>query len=193
MRSNPIQWSLPDLPPAPTVSNGRFTPHECALGDAEGVALLHDPKIDGGSERASLVAAAVDALYSGQMKRTVPVKMRTLDRVAEDHKISRIDYLKIDAEGFDLHVLRGAQQLIADSRIGVVQFEFNTMNVFSRTFMHDFLTILPRHRMHRIVQDGLVALGDYNPVTWELFGYQNIVALPYTSGNDRSPAEIQRA
>ena len=52
------------------------------------------------------------------------------------------------------------------------------MNIFSRTFMRDFYQILPRHRMFRIVQDGLVPLGPYKPVTCEMFGIQNIVAVP---------------
>jgi FkbM family methyltransferase len=159
-------------------SANRFTAHAFALGDAEGEAMLHDPKASGGSECASLVGDAVDELYSNEVKLTVPVKVKTLDSVARTNSLLRIDYLKIDAEGYDLMVLKGASSLIAADKLGVVQFEFNKMNVFSRTFMHDFYQLLPRHKLHRIVQDGLVPLGKYDPMTCEFFGYQNIVAIP---------------
>ncbi|MGE3622412.1 MAG: FkbM family methyltransferase [Bdellovibrionales bacterium] len=156
----------------------RFTAHNFALGEREGEAMLHDPKSEGGSECASLVAEAVDTLYGEHKKQVVPVRIETLDSVALAHGLKRIDYLKIDAEGYDLMVLRGAQSLIRENRLGIVQFEFNKMNVFSRTFMHDFHQILPNHNLHRIVQDGLIPLGKYNPLSWEIFGYQNIVGLP---------------
>ena len=74
-------------------------------------------------------------------------------------------------------VLKGAKALLASESIEIIQFEFNKMNVFSRTFMHDFFVLLPKFRFFRMVQDGLVALGEYNPGSWELFGYQNIVCF----------------
>ena len=77
-------------------------------------------------------------------------------------------------------VLRGASELIKEGRLGIVQFEFNTMNVFSRSFMRDFYQILPGYRFYRIVRDGLIAMGGYNPLMMELFGHQNIVAIPET-------------
>jgi len=36
-----------------------------------------------------------------------------------------IDILKIDAEGFDLHVLKGAASTLRERRVGIVQFEYN--------------------------------------------------------------------
>lgn len=40
-------------------------------------------------------------------------------------QLEYIDFLKIDAEGYDLHVLRGASKLLAQQKIGVIQFEYN--------------------------------------------------------------------
>ncbi len=161
-----------------TTAAGRFTVHQCALGDQEGEALLHDPEVGGGSQGASLVGQAVDELYRDWPKRTASVQVKTLDAVAKELESERIDYLKIDAEGYDLMILRGASALIKEGRLGIVQFEFNTMNVFNRTFMRDFYQILPGYRFYRIVRDGLIAMGDYNPLMVELFGHQNIVAIP---------------
>lgn len=160
-----------------TTAAGRFTVHACALGDEEGQSILHDPET-AGSQGASLVGQAVDELYRDWPKQTVSVQVKTLDAVTKTLRSPRIDYIKIDTEGYDLMVLRGASGLIKAGRLGIVQFEFNTMNVFSRSFMRDFYQILPGYRFYRIVRDGLIAMGDYNPLMAELFGHQNIVAIP---------------
>jgi FkbM family methyltransferase len=49
----------------------------------------------------------------------------TIDAALEDHAIERVDFLKTDAEGYDLHVLRGAGRALAENRVQVVQFEYN--------------------------------------------------------------------
>jgi FkbM family methyltransferase len=161
-------------------TKGHFTIHQFALGDKEGEATLHDPnEAGGGSGCASLIGDVMHELYDNAPHQKVSVQVKRLDHTAETLQLPRIDYLKIDAEGYDLMVLRGASRLIEENRLGVVQFEFNTMNVFSRSFMYDFYKALPQHRLYRIVQDGLILLGErYNPLTWELFGFQNIVAVP---------------
>lgn len=161
---------------------GRFTVHQFALGDQEGESVLHDPEV-GGSQGASLIGQAVEELYRDWPKQKLTVQVKTLDAVAKTLKSPRIDYIKIDAEGYDLMVLRGASELIREGRLGIVQFEFNTMNVFSRSFMRDFYQILSGYRFYRIVRDGLVAMGDYNPLMVELFGHQNVVAIPEAQVN----------
>jgi FkbM family methyltransferase len=161
-------------------AEGCFATHPFALGDKDGEAMLHDSKPGGGSECASLIGDVKDESYAQEKQQKISVEVKRLDRVAEDVGCTRIDFLKIDAEGYDLMVLRGASHSIASDRIGIVQFEFGPSNVFSRTFMRDFYHQLPNHSMHRIVQDGLVRLGDYHPLRCELFGLQNIVAVPKT-------------
>src|SRR3954468_16629026 len=47
-----------------------------------------------------------------------------LDPEATRLGLDHIDLLKIDAEGYDLHVLRGAQRLLKEQRIDVIQFEY---------------------------------------------------------------------
>jgi FkbM family methyltransferase len=51
------------------------------------------------------------------------VAMTTLDKYCSRHKIPRIDFLKIDTEGFDLEVLRGATSLISQGLISFIQCE----------------------------------------------------------------------
>lgn len=48
------------------------------------------------------------------------VTVLTLDAFCEQESIERIDFLKVDTEGFDLEVVRGASKLLAEGRICVV-------------------------------------------------------------------------
>ncbi len=51
------------------------------------------------------------------------VKITTLDAFCEQHKVDQIDFLKIDAEGFDLNVLMGSSNCLAENRIGLIEVE----------------------------------------------------------------------
>jgi FkbM family methyltransferase len=51
------------------------------------------------------------------------VAMTTLDNYCTSNRIPRIDFLKIDTEGFDLEVLRGAASLIGQGLILFIQCE----------------------------------------------------------------------
>jgi len=54
------------------------------------------------------------------------VEMVSLDDEMENRGEPTIDALKIDAEGCDLEVLRGASALIAEQAIRFIQFEYNS-------------------------------------------------------------------
>jgi FkbM family methyltransferase len=53
---------------------------------------------------------------------TVPIT--TLDAYCADQRISHVNFMKIDAEGFDLNVLEGAKGLLANQEIDLFMFEF---------------------------------------------------------------------
>ncbi len=51
------------------------------------------------------------------------VSVTSLDSYCKEHGIQNIDLLKIDTEGAELQVLKGASQLLSDMKIGLVQVE----------------------------------------------------------------------
>ena len=74
-------------------------------------------------------------------------------------------------------MLKGAVKTIENNIIDIIQIEFNEMNVVSRTFMKDLVDLLPSFTFYRLMPDGMRPLGEYNPVVYEIFAFQNIVAI----------------
>jgi FkbM family methyltransferase len=53
----------------------------------------------------------------GDEGHTVQVEARTIDDFCAEHAIDRIDYLKIDTQGYDLNVLKGAAGMLAAKNV----------------------------------------------------------------------------
>jgi len=77
-----------------------------ALGETEGTAELN---LVLGSENGCNSLRKPDGAQEIEM---VPVSVRPLDRVLEERDFTRIDLLKLDVEGAELSVLRGAGNLL---------------------------------------------------------------------------------
>lgn len=90
------------------------------------------------------------------------VPVGTLDNWCSAEHIDRIDLLKIDAEGYDLHVLEGASGMLRDSRIEMFMFEYADGWIDSRRFLReaaDYLREKP-YKLYRLF-NGFLAPFDY--------------------------------
>lgn len=157
--------------------------HQVAVGDHNKTISLYD-FADDATAKASQPTATLASTnkevieqFHGQKSKRYQVKQVTLDSFLAPRTVKHIDLLKIDVEGAELAVLRGAKQLIAKHQIDLIQFEFNEMNVYQRVFLKDFIDQLPNYRFYRLGPNGLLPLRPYRPLTHELFGFQNILAI----------------
>ncbi len=103
------------------------------LGDQAGQApLTFSPTNRSGGFVSTGVTASADL-------RTESVAIHRLDDVVEAEQPGRIDVVKIDVEGFEGHVLRGAARTL-DAHRPVVVLEVNhwCLNAFQRTSIPDF-------------------------------------------------------
>ena len=89
-------------------------------------------------------AAGTNSLHpsSAATAMTEAVSTVTLDAYAAGAGVPRFALVKVDTEGHDLAVLRGARDLLAEHRIAVVQFEYNHRWVFARAFLRDAVDFL---------------------------------------------------
>lgn len=64
-----------------------------------------------------------------RQSKTARIEMRPLDAILAERDVRKVDYLKIDVEGFEPQVLRGAVEILAASPNLVVQTEIDTRHL----------------------------------------------------------------
>jgi len=109
----PIQSTFLKLK-SETARLGTIETFHLALGDTEGEETVY---LQENSEWNSL---AVAVNRPSTTARSVVVRVRTLDRMADEGLFTSIDLLKTDTEGFDMSVLEGAKSLLGSGRVGFV-------------------------------------------------------------------------
>jgi FkbM family methyltransferase len=142
--------------------HGDLTLVQAALGATVGRMDLHE---NAQSDMSSFLPTDRDGW--GEVLAKTSVAVDTVDNYCAVHDIEAIDVLKIDAQGFDLEVLRGAENMLREGRVGVIWMEliFADQYVgqadFGETYSH------LRARGHRLVnlyapsfRDGRLAWAD---------------------------------
>lgn len=69
-------------------------------------------------------------------------RVETGDRYLSERGVEVVDFLKVDAEGADLRVLKGFADAIRTGRVGAIQFEFTLWAAIARTWLADFYDFL---------------------------------------------------
>jgi FkbM family methyltransferase len=78
----------------------------------------------------------------GQVEGESLVEMTTIDEFLKTNGIEKVDILKSDTQGYDYEVLKGAEEAMQASRIGLIYFEFifsdmyEKLPPFDRVFRH---------------------------------------------------------
>lgn len=158
------------------IHSSNFKPFNLGVGDKKEKLLLYDYQSEKSTELASLYKPAIEDLRNTK-SQSFEIEIIRLDDFLREQEIDQIDLLKIDTEGNEFKVLLGAKEYLLNNRIKTIQFEFNEINIFSRTFFKDFWDLLPNYNFYRLMPGGkLFHIKKYNPATCEIFAFQNIIA-----------------
>ena len=112
-----------------------------------------------------------------QMKSSGNANFTTIDDFCGENGISKIDFLKLDTEGSELSILKGAKNMIEKKSIANIQFEFGGCNIDSGTYFKDFFYLLsPGYKLFRVLQDGLYPIDKYSE-SLEIFLTANFLAV----------------
>jgi len=152
-----------------------FHPFCLGFGSSETQTKIYTYKNDPASEHATIIKDVMVQLHKAEEVEEYAVDIVSLDTFCEEMNIKKINFIKIDTEGYELEVLKGAVRLIKNRAIEVIQFEFNEMNIFSKVFLKDFYSVLPDYRFFRLNTRELTPIGKYNTAN-EIFRFQNIIA-----------------
>ncbi|MFM1913483.1 MAG: hypothetical protein RIR51_1326 [Bacteroidota bacterium] len=107
----------------------------------------------------------------------IEVEFMSLDEYCNENKINKIDFIKIDVEGYEMNVFEGAKFFLSQNKIHIIQFEFGSQQVYSKNFFLDFFNLLnPNYQLYRILKDGLEEIKSYES-KHEIFRYANYLAI----------------
>lgn len=117
-----------------------------------------------------------DCGLGGETESTT-VQLTTADAYLEQTGLERVDLMKIDVEGHELSVLRGAERSLAEGRIGLIQLEYGGAYIDARAMLLDIFSLLKPHgyELFKLYANGLRPAAGYDP-RFETFRYSNWVA-----------------
>ncbi len=168
----PASTSFAELQERVTTYGDRIRPMRYAVSDFDGEATLFSS--DALSETATLgkEIAATDAAAE-----VVPVIR--IDTLVARERIERIDFIKIDTEGFEREVIKGMQETIRTHKPKYIQLEFNHLQLFRGYTVYDLSLLLDEYELYRLLPRGLVRI---QPKSYKdnLFIYSNLIAKRIT-------------
>jgi FkbM family methyltransferase len=149
--------------------------HNFGLGDSDEEITLY------AEEELSGCASLYDRQHFGSgMRLKETVRLKSLDDFCAKNGIEHIHYLKLDVEGHELNVLKGAAQMLSSGAIDWIQFEFGGCNIDSRTYFRDFFDFLSLHyHIFLLLRNGLYPIKEYHE-TLEIFTTTNFIAISKT-------------
>lgn len=147
----------------------RVVPLCLALADYEGTGQMY-----AGSATAETASLDSRVLASSSVEAAVTVT--TLDAFVEAQSLSRVDFIKIDTEGYEREVLAGGVRSIARLRPRFVQFEFNILHLRRGYALPEITRFLPEYIFYRLLPHGWIRI-DPTRFADNLFMFSNVIAV----------------
>lgn len=131
----------------------RIVPINMAVSSKAGTASFHVAALADASSlfRARSTGSTFDKYTS--KKKIIEVMVTTLEEYCGKEKIERIDILKMDAQGAELEILKGAEGMIREKNISLIYSEVNFMRIYDGSCQfHEVTAYLEKfnYRLHAI-------------------------------------------
>ena len=126
-------------------SSENITAVNVALGSENTLKTLHI------NELSTLTSFCTHTCGMGKEIGEERVKVVTLDCYASENSVETIDLLKIDTQGYEVEVLKGASELMVENRIRVIYVEVNFVQLYrDQAYFEDVYLLLRRHNFRLI-------------------------------------------
>jgi FkbM family methyltransferase len=164
----PLPASFRKLQANAATRPGRVVAVNCALSDSIGVARFHQAEWDDASSLLTPKQTGSTHDQYNASKGTIEVRTDTMDAYCAANGVTRIDLLKMDAQGAEMKILAGAEETLAKRGIQVIYTEINFLENWSGAARFDRLMthLTDRgyrlHNLYNLVanQKGQLAWGD---------------------------------
>jgi len=126
--------------------------YQIGIGNQEGVVDFFESVL---SETSTFVRPDINSRYLKRKNQillqsqedafiSTPAHLTTIDAFVSENKIHRIDIMKIDIEGYELQAILGAEKVLRERKVSIIQFERHgdDMREDSFTAIHEFLSSL---------------------------------------------------
>jgi len=149
--------------------------NHCGLGAARDTSVLRIFE-EGSGLNSLYVRTGVPG--KAQEDKTETIELETLDGYCATNGIRYVDLVKVDVEGHELQVLKGAERMLRGSNIGLIQFEYGGCNIDARVFLRDIFdfvtTVSPKARFFKLLPRRIVEVAAYTQKL-ETLQYSNYV------------------
>lgn len=148
--------------------NKSIIPFNVAVSSQKGTANFYKTELeDASSLLQSQVTNSTFDVYQ-KVKGVIEVQTDTIDNICKENKISKIDLLKIDAQGAELEILKGAMNIIKANNINLIYVEVQFIQLYKNApSYHEIANLLTNNnfRLHNFYglvhnQKGQLAWGD---------------------------------
>lgn len=150
--------------------NNIFT-YPFALGNTEEAALIY-PNIEINRGAASILKT------DGTNGKRIQIKK--LDNFIFDNNVTNIKFIKIDVEGFELQVLRGAAALLAVENAPIICLEFSIVNLENNNYaeIYEYIKGINKYRLFKFskYKDQICDLVEINDID-DLPEHDNVFCL----------------
>ena len=142
-----------------------------ALGSKEGVVKFY-------SENGNTNSGRNSAIKHYYLDNVTEVKQTTIDIIFRDYDLKKIDYLKLDIEGFEYNALLGAHKVLSDRLIDYIQLEYNQTWIGGGATIKKILDIGNNYgyNLYRIRNNDLLHIPSYDFILEDFF-YCNLLLV----------------
>ena len=122
------------------------------------------------------------SFYEFHKNKKVKTKILTLDTFIKENPdlfdLKKIDLIKIDTEGFELEVIKGAQETLKSMSPKYIQLEFNWHQLFKQHNMYSFSVFLKDYELFQVLPFGndLIKVDPNRPET-NIYHLSNFVYI----------------
>ena len=149
----PLEKSFDELKKIKEKHKDRFFIEKLALGNEDGIKKISSANDK--SEKASF-EKNLDKLsfIDKDNLKEFDVSIKKLDSLNFFNSYSKVDFLKIDVEGYEYEVLLGGKKFIEFNSPKFIQIEINWHQLFKKTNLYEFSKLLKDYDIFKILPHG---------------------------------------